>query len=162
MTHALKKHKLVTGKKADKAEKTLIRNGLEELWAAGSIFDDQSATIKERDVKATMELASKTPPAGMPGYTAQYRPSLWFNRIDDDIGFWVGRELASRQEPFRNTGTSLTTRSAKELREIILSDIDRYRNCSPGIAATVNQNLAMTFGPFASDPQHSWFRRKKL
>lgn len=161
-TRALKAHRIATGKPADRIEKAVIRKELEEHWEAGSIFDDHQATIKESDVKEAKTRADKTPFTGMPGYTAQYRPHLWFDQRNDDIGFWIGREFASRQDPFRSPAINQTTRSAKALRGIILSDIDRYRNCTPGIAAKVSQNLAMTFDAFASDPQHSWFRRKGI
>lgn len=67
-----------------------------------SIFDDEHVTIKEREVTRAKSIAVKVPPAEIPGYTAQYRPHLWFDQCNDDIGFWIGREFGSRQGPFNN------------------------------------------------------------
>lgn len=162
LTRAVRTREVAAGIKLSAIEREAIADELKDRYEVLSIFDDEHVTIKERDVTRAKSIAVKTPPAGMPGYTAQYRPHLWFDQCNDDIGFWIGRELGSRHGPFRSPVTNETTPSAKALRGIILSDIYRYRNCAPGIAAKVNQNLAMTFGAFASDPQHSWFRRKRI
>jgi len=151
-----------TGVKASADDKAAIKKDVEDRYEAFAIFDDQHTTIKERDVKAAKKIAVKTPPTGMPGLTAQYRPYFWFSQGQDDIGFWIGREFASRKEPYEISKIDPIKRSARELRQVILSDIERYRHNAPGIAAKTNQNLAMTFGAFAADPQHSWFRRKGI
>ncbi len=162
ITRAVRTHEAATGIRPSATDREAIEDEVKDRYEVLSMFDDEHVTIKERDVTRAKSIAVKTPPAGMPGYSAQYRPHLWFDQYNDDIGFWIGRELGFRHGPFRNPVTNETTPSAKTLRGIILSDIDRYRNCAPGIAAKVNQNLAMTFGAFASDPQHSWFRRKGI
>jgi len=127
-----------------------------EDWEPSSVFDDQVATIRETEVALAMRSAQHAPHPGMPGYTAQYRPHLWLDDENDDIGFWIGRERQSDSSPLSNTLKA----SCKAQRAFILADIDRYRETSPSIAARVNQNLAMTINAFATDPQHSWFRRK--
>ncbi|MEL7831327.1 hypothetical protein AAG604_04175 [Citromicrobium bathyomarinum] len=161
-TRAVRAFEGKAGMKASEDDKAAIKKEVEDRYEAFAIFDDQYTTIKERAVIAARKIAVKTPPAGMPGLTAQYRPYFWFHQGQDDIGFWIGREFASRRDLYGRSKTSRITRSAKELRQVILSDIERYRHRAPGIAAKTNQNLAMTFGAFAADPQHSWFRRKGI
>ena len=162
LTRAVRTREAAAGIKLSATEREAIADELKDRYEVLSIFDDEHVTIKERDVTRAKSIAVKTPPAGMPGYTAQYRPHLWFDQCNDDIGFWIGREFASCQGPFSNPVLNHTAYSPKALHGIILNDIDRFRGCAPGIAAKVNQNLAMTFGAFASDPQYSWFRRKGI
>lgn len=118
------------------------------------VFDDPSTKIKEPAVTAARRQAAETPPDGYPGYSAQYRPHLWLDRVNDDIGFWIGRqrEICSSLCPF--VDLKLSNLEARSAYRALLPDIKRYRNTPSSIFVKVAQNLAMTPSSFATDPIH--------
>lgn len=119
-----------------------------------AIFDDPVTKIADRQVTKARKAASEVPRRGMPGYSAQYRPHLWLDKVGDDIGFWTGREIEHGARIYPIANRSCTIRNASSQALAILDDIARYQNKEASLHARVCQNLAMTMGPFSTDPMH--------
>lgn len=126
----------------------------EKLIATLAVFDDPTTKIKDPAVTGARKQAADTPPDGYPGYSAQYRPHLWLDRADDDIGFWIGREREICSSLCPLADLKISSLKATIAYQALLTNIKRYRDTPPSISAKVAQNLAMTPSSFAADPMH--------
>lgn len=126
----------------------------EKLIATLAVFDDPTTKIKDPAVSSARKQAAETPPDGYPGYSAQYRPHLWLDRANDDIGFWIGREreICSNLCPLADL--KISSLKATIVYQALLTNIERYRDTPPSIFAKVAQNLGVTLSSFAADPIH--------
>tara|TARA_R110001606_G_scaffold54071_2_gene132786 strand:- start:6064 stop:7881 length:1818 start_codon:yes stop_codon:yes gene_type:complete len=118
---------------------------------------DVEGKIDGRLLSKMKKQAAKKPEKGLPGYTAQYHYNLWFEKENDDIGFWIGRRNAAQECKIAN----LPLTSSMIVYEI-LSDIELLRKHPAAIEDIVSQNLAMTIGEFSLDPMHAFLRRRGL
>ena len=120
-------------------------------------FVDVEGKVDKRLLSKMKKQAAKKPEKGLPGYTAQYHYNLWFEKENDDIGFWIGRRNVAQEGKIAN----LPLTSSMIVYEI-LSDIELLRKHPVAIEDIVSQNLAMTIGEFSLDPMHAFFRRRGL
>lgn len=141
---------------ADKSPAGVVRpsDKGEKLIATLAAFDDPTTKIKDPAVTSARKQAAETPPDGYPGYSAQYRPHLWLDRANDDIGFWIGREREICSSLCPLADLKISSLKATVVYQALLTNIDRYRDTPPSISAKVAQNLAMTISSFAADPIH--------
>lgn len=126
----------------------------EKLIATLAVFDDPTTKIKDPAVTSARKQAAETPPDGYPGYSAQYRPHLWLDSANDDIGFWIGREREICSSLCPLADLKIFSLKATIVYQALLTNIERYRDTPPSISAKVAQNLAMTISSFAADPMH--------
>lgn len=145
------------GLKTDKPAKG--RRLIDEL----AVFDDPTVKIKDYQVTRARKRAAEKPPHGYPGYSAQYRPHLWLNHDDDDIGFWIGREREICSSLCPLADLKISSLKATIAYQALLTHIERYRDTAPSLSAKVAQNLAMIPSSYAGDPMHirEQARRKK-
>jgi len=152
-----------TGRKADPiikqavtlpADDVIQLDDGEKLIATLAAFDDPTTKIRDRAVMSARKQAAETPPDGYPGYSAQYRPHLWLDRANDDVGFWIGREREICSSLCPLTDLKISSLKATIVYQALLTNIERYRDAPPSISAKVAQNLAMTISSFAADPIH--------
>ncbi|NMW32733.1 hypothetical protein HKD42_11735 [Altererythrobacter sp. RZ02] len=140
-------------------KKRFIGTHFEESVEPSLSIVDTNVKIKARLLSNMEKLAARKPVKGLPGFTAEYRPTLWYEMPKklNDIGFWIGRRLVAQQGKIAN----LPLTSPLIVQEI-LSDIDLYRYAPSRIEDRAAQNLAMTLGEFSLDPMHAFFRRKGI
>lgn len=139
---------------AKKSAGQLLRESVEP---AEPIVELRETKINERLILNMEKRAKKKRAAGMPGFTADYNPSLWFkpDKKCNDIGFWIGRRIAAQKFKIANLESAPLS-----IEKEILSDIDRYRDTPSTIEDRAAQNLAMTISEFSLDPMHAFSKRK--
>lgn len=147
----------VTGPQTVSATKESGRELFEKSIEPLPSIVDIDVKLKARPLSTLEKLATRKPARGLPGYTAEYHPTLWYmlDKKLDDIGFWIGRRLAAQQGRVAN----LPSTSPSIVQEI-LSDIEFHRRTPSTIEDRAAQNLGMTVGEFSLDPVHAFFRRK--
>ncbi|MGY6637950.1 MAG: hypothetical protein ACXIUO_12520 [Erythrobacter sp.] len=130
------------------------RDAFSDIQELIAIFDDPDTRIKEKQVEEARKEGGKFPKRGMPGYSAQYRPHLWLDNENDDIGFWIARENEHRIGNYFKTRPGGASLTASKRSSMLLAQTEHFGKHKPSLEAKVCQNLAMIIGPFAADPIH--------